>query len=83
MKQHIKASVGTRKFLSEFCLEVLSIEFNIKLLSFASFKRFSGAKIYKIYDALLPLTQNLLLNPLSYCIPLFRFLTSLPAIHNK
>ena len=83
MKQHIKASVGTRKFLSEFCLEVLSIEFNIKLLLFASFKRFSGAKIYKICDALLPLTQNLLLNPLSYCIPLFRFLTSPPAIHNK
>ena len=83
MKQHIKASVGTRKFLSEFCLEALSTEFNIKLLSFVSFKRFSSVKIYKMCDVLLPLTHHLLLNPLSYCIPLFRFLTSLPAIHNK
>ena len=49
MKQHIKASVGTRKFLSEFCLEVLSIEYNINLLSFVSFKRFSSVKIYKIW----------------------------------
>ena len=72
VKQHIKTSVGTRKFLSEFCLEVASIEFIMKLLSFVSFKRFSGVKIYNICDALLPLTQNLLLNPLSYCIPLFR-----------
>ena len=53
---HIK---GTRKFLSEFCLKVLSIEFDIKFLSFVSFKRFSGVIIYKIYDALLPLTQDL------------------------
>ena len=72
VKQHIKTSVGTRKFLSEFYLEVASIEFIMKLLSFVSFKRFSGVKIYKICDALLPLTQNLLLNPLSYCIPFFR-----------
>ena len=83
MKQHIRASGGTRKFLSEFCLEVLSIEFNIKLLLFVSFKRFSVVKICKICDALLPLAQNLLLNPLSYCIPLFRLFASLPAIHNK
>ena len=72
VKQHIKTSVGTRKFLSEFYLEVASIEFIMKLLSFVSFKRFSGVKIYKICNASLPLTQNLLLNPLSYCIPLFR-----------
>ena len=72
VKQHIKTSVGTRKFLSEFYLEVASIDFNMKLLSFVSFKRFSGVKIYTICDALLPLTQNLLLNPLSYCILLFR-----------
>ena len=56
MKQHIKALVGTRKFLSELCLEVLSIEFDIKLLLFVSIKRFSGVKIYEICDALLPLT---------------------------
>ena len=61
VKQHIKTSVGTRKFLSEFCLEVASIEFIMKLLSFVSFKRFSGVKIYKICNASLPLTQNLLL----------------------
>ena len=47
LKQHIKASVRTRKFPSEFSLEVLSIEFNSAL-------RFSGVKIYKICDALLP-----------------------------
>ena len=74
MKQQIKALVETRKLLSEFCLEVLSIEFDIKFLSFVSFKPFSGVKIYKICDTLLPLTQNLLPNPLSYCIPLFRLL---------
>ena len=83
MKQYITASEETRKFLSEFCLEVRSIEFEIKLLSFLSFKRFSNVKIYKICDALLPLTQKLLLNPLSYYIPLFRRFTSLSAIHNK
>ena len=47
MKQHIKALVGTRKFLSEFCLEVLSIEFDFKFLSFVSFKRFSRVKSIK------------------------------------
>ena len=54
-KQLIKASVGTRKFLSEFYLEVLWIEFDIKLLLFVSFKRISSVKIHKICDALLPL----------------------------
>ena len=66
MKEHIKVSVGTRKFVSEFCLEVLPIEIYVKLLSFVSFKHFSSIKIYKICDALLPLKQNLLLDPLSY-----------------
>ena len=83
MKHNTKASVVTRKSLSELCFEVLSTEFDIKLLSFISFRPFSGVRIYKIYDALLPLTQNLLLNTLSYCIPLFRLFTSLSAIHNK
>ena len=83
MKQHIKTSVGTRKFLSELCLEVVSIEFDIKPLPFVSFRRFSGVKIYKICDVLLPLTQNLLLNPLIYCVPLSLLFTSLPGIHNK
>ena len=32
MKQHTKALVRTRKFLSELCLEVLSFEFDIKIL---------------------------------------------------
>ena len=64
LKQHIKASVETRKFLSEFCLEILIIEFNIELLSSVCFKRFSGVKIYKICDELLPLTHYLLLNTL-------------------
>ena len=72
VKQHIKTSVGTRKCPSEFCLEVPSIEFDIKLLPFLSFERFTGIKIYKTFDALLPLTQNLLIKPFSYCIPLFR-----------
>ena len=83
MKQHIKALVRTRKCLSELCLEVLSIEFDIKFLSFVSIKHFSGVKFYKICDALISLTQNLLLNPLYYDIPLFRLFTSLTAIHNK
>ena len=37
MKEHIKASVIAKKFLSEFCLEVLAVEFDIKLLSFCTF----------------------------------------------
>ena len=83
MKQNIKVSVGTRKFVSEFCLEVLRIEIYNKLLSFVSFKRFSLIKIYKICNALLPFTQNLLLDPLSYCIILCQLFASLPAIQNR
>ena len=70
MKQYIKASVWTRKFLSEFCLEVLQLNLILTFYRFVRFKRFSGIKIYKIFD-------TLLLNPL------FRFFTSLPAIYDK
>ena len=83
MKQNIKASAGTKKVLSEFCVEVLSIESDIKFDCFVRFKRVFGIKIYKICDTLLPLPHNLLVNPLSYCIPFFGIFTSLPAICNK
>ena len=45
MKQHIKP----QKELENFSHKLLSIEFETKLLSFVSFNRFSGVKIYKIW----------------------------------
>ena len=74
MKQFIKASVRTRTYLVEFFWEV-QLNFTLSFYRFVRFTRFSGINIYTICNTLLILTQNLLLNLLSYCIPLFRLFT--------
>ena len=76
MKQFIKASVRSRTFLVEFFWEV-QLNFTLSFYRFVRFTRFSGITIYTICNTLLILTQNLLLNLLSYCIPLFRLFTYL------
>ena len=48
----------SRKFLSEFCLRL-----TLSFYRFVHFKCFSCFKICKTCDALLPLKQNLLINP--------------------
>ena len=65
MKQPIKVSWQTywENFSQNFAWKCFQLNWTLSFYRFVHFKRFSGFKICKICDTLLPLKQNLLLNP--------------------
>ena len=65
MKQPIKVSLQTylENFCENFALKCFQLNLTLSFYRFVHFNRFSCFKICKICYTLLPLKQNLLLNP--------------------
>ena len=65
MKQPIKVSLQTylENFCENFALKCFQLNLTLSFYRFVHFNRFSCFKICQICDTLLPMKQNLLLNP--------------------
>ena len=65
MKQPIKVSLQTylENICKNFAGKCFQLSLTLSFYRFVHFKLFSYFKVFKICDILLPLKQNLLLNP--------------------